>query len=75
MKEYDIKYRMTGAKTITLVADSKEDAVEELERIINGEKTAHEENDWVDMWFLLDMEWDYDYPIEDDENEKEKENV
>jgi len=66
MKEYDIKYRMTGAKKITLVADSKEDAVEELARIINGEKTVHEENNWIDMWFLLDMEWDYDYPIEDD---------
>ena len=75
MKEFDIKYRMTGAKKITLVADSKEDAVEELERIINGEETAHEENSWIDMWVLLDMEWDYDYPLEDDNNEKEKENV
>ena len=57
MKEYNIDYEIAGRGTICVVAESEDDAMEEVNRIFGGDAPLHEENQGITQEDLFDIEW------------------
>lgn len=57
MKEYTIKYKLEGTGYLTFMANSEEEAEEEFDRIICGDKPQIEDNDWITDNIIYDLEW------------------
>ena len=59
MKSYNVEYFIQGFKTITVAANSAEEALEEVERAFRGDECLNDDNFWIDQDSLWDIEWDY----------------
>lgn len=58
MKRYEVSYTLKSSySTIVVEAESKEEAMEEIERVFEGEKPKHNENAWIDEETLWNCEW------------------
>ena len=58
MKEYKVVYSLKPiAAEIRVLAESKEEAQEEIERVFRGGEPQREENLWIDRDTLWDVEW------------------
>jgi hypothetical protein len=57
MKEYNIKYELKGTGCLTFVANSAEEAEEEFDRIMCGDKPQIEDNEWITDDVIYDLEW------------------
>lgn len=58
MKEYRVNYTIKGKGIITVYAESKEEAFDEVWGAFGKEECKNEENDWIDQDALFDIEWD-----------------
>ena len=58
MKEYRIKYKVTGVGELVFSANSAEEAEEEFYRIMCGDAPQIEENEWIDNDIIYDVEYD-----------------
>lgn len=58
MREYGIKYKIKGTGYLTFMANSAEEAEEEFDRIMCGDKPQIEDNEWIDQDVIYDLEWD-----------------
>lgn len=58
MKEYCVKYKLSGTSYIRVMADSEEDAMNEIENVFAGDPPENEENSWIDQEVVWDIEWD-----------------
>lgn len=58
MKEYKVKYTLKPVVAeIFVMAESEEEAQEEIERVFRGEAPQRDENFWIDQNTLWDVEW------------------
>ena len=57
MKEYTVKYKLGGYGYLTVVAESEEDAMEEIDRVMCGDEPTHPENSWVSPEVVWDIEY------------------
>ena len=58
MKEYKVKYTLKPiVAEICVLAESEEEAQEEIERVFRGEAPQRDENFWIDQDTLWDVEW------------------
>jgi len=58
MKRYKVSYTLKSSySTIVVKAESKEEAMEEIERVFEGGKPKHDENAWIDEETLRNCEW------------------
>jgi len=58
MKEYKVVYNLKPITAeICVLAESEEEAQEEIERVFRGEEPQREENSWIDNDTLWDVEW------------------
>jgi hypothetical protein len=57
MKEYSVKYGISGTGYLTFVANSAEEAEAEFDRIMCGDKPQIEDNEWIDQDIIYDLEW------------------
>lgn len=58
MKEYKIRYKLTGTGCLVFRADSAEEAEEEFYRIMCGDSVQKEENEWIDDDIIYDVEYE-----------------
>lgn len=58
MKEYRVKYKIEGTGYLVFRANSEEEAEEEFDRILGGDKPQIEDNEWIDNDVIYDLEWD-----------------
>lgn len=68
MKEYRIKYQVTGVGQLVFRANSAEEAEEEFYRIMCGDAPQIEENDWIDDDNII-YDLEYENEILDTEEE------
>lgn len=57
MKEYCVEYKIKGTGYLVVMADSKEEAMSEIENVFVGDPPENEENSWIDQDVLWDLEW------------------
>ena len=58
LKKYNVKYNLKPiCAEIRVMAESEEEAQEEIERVFCGETPEREENLWIDQEILWDTEW------------------
>ena len=60
LKEYVINYDVSTytPACVRIMANSKEEAEEEFDRIVDGENVKHKANRWIDMDTIFDVEWE-----------------
>lgn len=58
MKEYCVKYKLSGTGYLKVMADSEEEAMNEIENVFTGDPPENEENSWIDQEVVWDLEWD-----------------
>ena len=56
-KFYNVHYELAGSSYIAIEAESPEEAREEVERIMCGDKPLRAENQWIDQDVIWDIEW------------------
>ena len=58
LKEYRVKYNLKPITAeISVMAESEEEAQEEIERVFAGDAPERGENSWIDTEVLWDVEW------------------
>jgi len=57
MKQFEVKYKLSGYGYINIEAETEEEAEEEFYRVICNEECQNEENQWIDQDVLWDIEW------------------
>ena len=58
LKQYDVKYNIKPIYAeITVMAESAEEAQEEIERVFQGDTPIRGENQWIDQDVLWNVEW------------------
>lgn len=58
MKQYCVEYEIKGKGYLVVEADSKEEAMSEIENVFAGDPPENEENSWIDQDVVWDLEWD-----------------
>lgn len=58
MKEYRIKYKLESTGYLIFKANSAEEAEDEFDRILCGDKPQIEDNEWITDDVIYDLEWD-----------------
>lgn len=58
LKEYRVKYNLKPITAeVSVMAESEEEAQEEIERVFAGGTPERGENSWIDTEVLWDVEW------------------
>lgn len=59
MKEYRVKYEIKGIGYVAVMAENKDDAMNEIGSIFSEDAPTHEENGWITYDVLEDnMSWE-----------------
>lgn len=67
MKKYTVHYYIGGMGRIEVMANSEDEAREEIDRVFCGQEVMNDENFWIDQDALYDLEWDPDITRIDEE--------